>query len=84
MKEVVKEQKEDEEEEPAEAVEEEEGEKKQKFNPNDYEWTISNGNSKNVLQVFKKLQPNVQETHCEVGSSEEINRFLEAKFKDFE
>ena len=60
VKEVVKEQKEGEEEdEPAEVVEEEEGEKKQKFNPNEFEWTMSNGNSKNVLQVFNKLNTEV-------------------------
>jgi len=47
VKDEVKEQKEDEEENAPQ--DDEEGEKQKKFDPNNYNWTLSNGNSKNVL-----------------------------------
>jgi hypothetical protein len=36
--------------------EEEEGEKKVKFNPKDFKWTITNGQSRNLLTMFANLK----------------------------
>jgi hypothetical protein len=43
------------EEEVEEKLEEEGEEKVRKYNPMDYSWSLSDGNSKNVLKVYNKL-----------------------------
>lgn len=41
--------------------EQEEETKEVKFNPNDYDWTLSDGRSKDILKVYSKLSKNLTE-----------------------
>ena len=59
VKVVKKEGDEDEDDEPVEEEDEEE-KKKPKFNPNDYDWTDSNGIPKSLAQVFNKMKSNIE------------------------
>merc|ERR1712224_561700 len=56
----------DEEEEEEENEDDEDGEKKKaKFNPMEYDWTISDGKPKNLAQVFKKMK-NLEKEEMEI------------------
>ncbi len=54
VEEVKKEGEEGEEEEEAPPEQEDEDKKKDAFNPEEFEWTVSNGNPKNLAQLFFK------------------------------
>lgn len=42
---------------PPEALEEEDPDKKAKFNPKEYQWTVTNGQPKNLITIFHALNP---------------------------
>ena len=72
QKNVKKEGEEEEEDEPNEEEDEEE-KKKPKFNPNDYDWTDSNGIPKSLAQVFNKLKSEIHRVSPAPNPQEKID-----------